>query len=421
MADSSVDTNMGERLRAKIALVDAALAAPWWRNRLGHRLDGHVEAAMAAASLQTCKFWIAVLAGVQLLGLLRDVGFGTLGAGLVLRGMIVLPVLGGIVLVLATRPSRRTVVWLSSTAVLTAIGAQILLAVIAGQPFADRYLMGVVFAFSILHLVMPATHRQIIVHAIIVGVLVSVTAWACKAGGTASIVDRLEVLLPALVVVAAVGALIMRHGRRRAVLMDLRSTLQADALEHANRSLAQLLRQDTLTGVFNRRYFDETMDRLWRETEAAGRPLGLILLDVDRFKSFNDRQGHQAGDTCLKEVALCLATSLRESDYVVARYGGEEFAVILPGVNAVEAYAIGERLRRSVEGLAWPHPAGGIVTVSVGTTACVPDAGRRHYALVDAADSALYASKEAGRNCVTANFIVGEREKQFSRSRALAA
>ncbi len=136
--------------------------------------------------------------------------------------------------------------------------------------------------------------------------------------------------------------------------MDLRSALQAEALEHANRSLAKLLRQDTLTGVFNRRYFDETMDRLWTEAASSATPLGLILLDVDRFKAFNDREGHQAGDACLKQVALRLAASLRESDFVVARYGGEEFAVVLPGVKAADAYAIGDRLREAVESLAVP-------------------------------------------------------------------
>lgn len=421
MADSRFDVKMGDRLARKIARVDAALTTPWWRSRLGNRLDAYVDAATAAANAQTCKFWIIVLASVQLLGLLRDIGFGLQGVGLILRGMLVLPVLLVIAVVLGRRPSRGTVAWLTSLAVIMTLGVQILLALIAAQPFSDRYLMGAVFAFSIMHLVMPFSYKQIVTHAIIVGSAVGVAALVCKGDGDTSVMDRLEVILPVLSLVAAAGALRMRHGRRRSVLMDLRSALQADALEHANRSLAKLLRQDTLTGVFNRRYFDETMERLWRETGAAARPLGLILLDVDHFKSFNDRLGHQAGDACLKQVALCLAGSLRESDFVVARYGGEEFAVILPGVNAVDAHAIGERLRKAVESLAVPHPAGGIVTVSVGTTACVPDAACRHYALVDAADTALYASKEGGRNCVTANFIAGEHETQFSRPLTQAA
>lgn len=421
MADTVVDTNIRERLAGRMACVDAALASPWWRARVGHDLDAQVETATAVPDVQTCKFLIIALACVQALALSRDAVFGILGAGLVLRVALVLPVLLVIIVALGRNPSRSAVAWLTSVAVLTALAAQILLAVIGAQPVADRYLMGTVFAFSILHFVLPLTHRQILVHSLVVGIVVGFTAWACKGDGEAQVMDRLEVLLPVLILVSAVGALMMRHGRRRAVLMDLRSALQADALEDANRCLAQMLRQDTLTGVFNRRFFDETMESLWQATQASGRSLGLILLDVDRFKSFNDRQGHQAGDTCLREVAACLSASLRESDFVVARYGGEEFAVVLPGVSAGDAYAIGERLRAAVEGLAWPHPAGGIVTVSVGTTACVPDPSRRHYALVDAADSALYASKEAGRNCVTASFISSAREKPFSPSQARAA
>lgn len=418
---SAVDTSMRDRLVGKIACIDTALATPWWRARLGQHLDGHVETATAASNIQTFRFWILLLALVQAPALLRDTAFGLQSAGLLLRGALVMPVLIGVALALRQPSAHGKVAWLTSLAMLSVLGSQIVLALLGAQPVADRYLMGAVFTFSILHLVMPFSYRQIVTHAVLVGSVIGLTAWVGKTGGDATAMDRLEVLLPAMILAAAAGALSMRHGRRRAVLMDLRSALQAEALEDANRSLALLLRQDTLTGVFNRRFFDETMEQLWRETEAAGRPLGLILLDVDRFKSFNDRQGHQAGDTCLKEVAGCLSLSLRESDFVVARYGGEEFAVILPGVSAVDAHAIGERLRRAVEGLAWPHPVGGTVTVSVGTTACVPDASRRYYALVDAADSALYASKEAGRNCVTASFIASEREKQFSRAQAQAA
>lgn len=408
MADSRFDVKMGDRLARKIARVDAALTTPWWRSRLGNRLDAYVDAVTAAANAQTCKFWIIVLASVQLLGLLRDIGFGLQGVGLILRGMLVLPVLLVIAVVLGRRPSRGTVAWLTSLAVIMTLGVQILLALIAAQPFSDRYLMGAVFAFSIMHLVMPFSYKQIVTHAIIVGSAVGLAALVCKGDGDTSVMDRLEVILPVLSLVAAAGALRMRHGRRRSVLMDLRSALQADALEHANRSLAKLLRQDTLTGVFNRRYFDETMESMWRRMRAAGKSFGIILIDVDRFKRFNDSMGHQAGDQCLKQVAHCLDLAVRDSDRVVARYGGEEFAVVLGDAACVDAHAIGDRLRRAVEALALAHPQGGVVTVSVGVAACVPDEGRDFHALVDAADKALYASKEAGRNCVTAGFLAAD-------------
>ena len=417
MVQTGIDTSLREQLSGKVARVDRALATPWWHSRFGTEFDAAFATANDRHDREAFRFWLAMLALAQVLGLLRDSAFGLEQLGLLLRGVVVMPVVVGIILALEAVRARHLRELLSSLAVLTAIGAQILLAVLAPQPVSDRYLMGTVFAFSILHLVLPFSHRQIIAHSGLVGVVLGLAAWHCKGDGHTVVMDRLEVLLPGIILVAACGAMVMRHNKRRAYLMDLRSTLQAHALEDANRSLGQLLRQDTLTGVYNRRYFDETMDSLWQGLQRNGKACGLILLDVDHFKSFNDRLGHQAGDRCLKDVASQLSASLRESDFVVARYGGEEFAVILPGVTAAAVHAVGERLRKAVEDMGWPHPAGGVVTVSVGTAAAQPDACSGYHALIDAADRALYASKEAGRNCVTAGFVTDRDDLRVAAAR----
>ena len=171
--------------------------------------------------------------------------------------------------------------------------------------------------------------------------------------------------------------------------------------------LARLARLDALTGVANRRAFDEALDREWRRCLEDGLPMALIMVDVDRFKAYNDHYGHQGGDACLRVVAATVGATIRRAADLVARYGGEEFAVLLPETDAEGAEAVAERLRREVEALELQHAArgteGGIVTVSVGLAALRPAscrAARDAAALVAAADKALYRAKQSGRNRV---------------------
>ena len=177
----------------------------------------------------------------------------------------------------------------------------------------------------------------------------------------------------------------------------------AGELEVANRKLAQLSMSDGLTGIANRRCFDEHLAADWARLARDGRPLALLLVDADSFKPLNDACGHLHGDECLRELARICASFVEGEQDLVARFGGEELVLLLPGRDQQAAHAIGERLRRQVEAAAMPHPSSSVaphVTVSVGVSAMLPDAGFVPETLIDAADRALYVAKARGRNCV---------------------
>ena len=170
----------------------------------------------------------------------------------------------------------------------------------------------------------------------------------------------------------------------------------AESVQSLTGRLERLGVTDGLTGIYNRRFLDEMLPREVSRSQRSGAPLALLLIDIDRFKRFNDRHGHQAGDEALRGVARTLARHLRSIDFV-ARYGGEEFAVVLPGAGLEAALKTAERLRAAVQSAA----IGDGLTVSVGVAA-LPEAAGDESSLVAVADTALYAAKEAGRNAVRA-------------------
>lgn len=177
--------------------------------------------------------------------------------------------------------------------------------------------------------------------------------------------------------------------------------------EEQLRSLAAQMKDiaetDALTGIANRRVFDETLNREFAHSLQCGAPLSLLLIDVDHFKRYNDIHGHVEGDNCLKAIATILVSVARRMTDVAARYGGEEFALILPGVDQFNAAAQAESMRLRLSELAIPHPGSdaGRVTVSVGVaTASAGLAISELSDLVRAADAALYRAKSNGRNCV---------------------
>lgn len=176
----------------------------------------------------------------------------------------------------------------------------------------------------------------------------------------------------------------------------------AAALADANRKLVELSVTDELTGLFNRRRFNEQLSTEWGRAKRNGQPLAVFMIDIDYFKKYNDLYGHQAGDECLVDVARVLRDNLRRSGDVAARYGGEEFVVISPNTSIDQANDLSERLRLAVERLDLPHRDSpyGKVTVSVGASSLTPFGAIRAEYLVNLADTALYCAKENGRNRV---------------------
>ncbi len=176
-------------------------------------------------------------------------------------------------------------------------------------------------------------------------------------------------------------------------------------LDDANRELTRLSSVDGLTGIANRRSFDDTLQREWRHAIRRSRALSLLIVDVDQFKQFNDGYGHQAGDECLKMVAQILEQQIRRSTDLVARYGGEEFAVILPDTDAEGALCVAEKMREAVIALQIEHRYSSVepeLTVSIGTASACPSRGEEagYMSILHYADQALYKAKRGGRNRV---------------------
>jgi diguanylate cyclase (GGDEF)-like protein len=176
-----------------------------------------------------------------------------------------------------------------------------------------------------------------------------------------------------------------------------------EELENANRELSRLSSLDGLTGIANRRHFEQIYDMEWRQAARTGSELSVLFLDLDFFKYYNDTYGHQEGDDCLKQVAAAAGAILKRPGDLLARYGGEEFVVILPGTSLAGAAKVAEAIRQAVEQCNIPHSASPIaahVTVSVGVAGGRVTQGDKPSDFIARADKALYEAKHSGRNRV---------------------
>ncbi len=201
-----------------------------------------------------------------------------------------------------------------------------------------------------------------------------------------------------------------------ALVSDITAMKESElSLKNFAEQMKGLAETDALTGLANRRSFDDCLQREFEAAKQSGRPLSLLLIDVDRFKAYNDRYGHLAGDGCLKSVAGAIASAARRSGDITARFGGEEFAVLLPDTDCDKAVAIAETIRASIRDLSILHEGSeyGIVTASLGATVFTPNSRVGNPAeLVARADLALYQAKDAGRDCVGFQRLAEERVKK---------
>ncbi|HEY2036062.1 MAG TPA: GGDEF domain-containing protein [Steroidobacteraceae bacterium] len=210
--------------------------------------------------------------------------------------------------------------------------------------------------------------------------------------------------LAVLVVTSAVGAFVYQGVERQ---------LRTSFLERG--LLSEMVARDGLTGLKNRGAFDDDYERLWQQATRDRRALALLLIDVDHFKAYNDRYGHQAGDHALRRVAQVVQRFARRPLDIAARYGGEEFLLALYDLGAEDVGEIAEELRQSVQALGIQHDdsTAGVVTASIGVSIVSPRQGRSPEGAVQLADEALYSAKRAGRNgirvvdCLDVNYSTG--------------
>ena len=190
---------------------------------------------------------------------------------------------------------------------------------------------------------------------------------------------------------------------RRSYALALRERVARQDLARHNVELDDLAGRDALTNLANRRTYDRWLQSHWTRAMNRGTAVGLVIIDIDYFKAFNDYYGHAAGDGCLQAVASCMREQSRGLSDQLARVGGEEFAVLLPGLDLETCGDVAERLRAAVAAMELPHlgaPQLGTVTISCGVASVVACGDATAATLFAAADAALYAAKQAGRNCV---------------------
>ncbi len=214
-------------------------------------------------------------------------------------------------------------------------------------------------------------------------------------------VSALVFALPMTVLLRSCGFLVVTAAISAMAAWQIERQSRRSFLE--GRLIAQLAEHDALTGAKNRRVFDEHLARLWQQAVDDQRPLAILLIDVDHFKDYNDRYGHQAGDVALQQVAKAVQAQIHRPLDLLSRYGGEEFAALLYDIDGPQARDIAERMRSAVGALSIEHRGSRvarIVTISVGVAAIQPLAVRGPLGALQLADEALYTAKVGGRNRV---------------------
>lgn len=192
---------------------------------------------------------------------------------------------------------------------------------------------------------------------------------------------------------------------------NIKLELEVQQRQRAQQFLRRLAMLDPLTDVANRRSFDAALPSFWQRARQKETPLALVLVDMDRFKPFNDTYGYQAGDQCLKKIAQTMAACIQGDEERIARFGGEQFAVIVPDSDSEAANSLAEKIRSQIEALHIPHQgegAFGVVTVSVGVASMQPTRDNTYEQLIARANRALFAAKKGGRNRVVLDTTLPE-------------
>ena len=223
------------------------------------------------------------------------------------------------------------------------------------------------------------------------------------------------------VAASAVGLVISWLVERQDALHFFQSILLASEAEERlrlNQQLEAMSRTDSLSGLANRRSFDDTLEAEWARMRRERAPLSLVFVDVDHFKRFNDANGHRAGDACLRAVGQALLSGALRPGDMAARYGGEEFVLLLPKTDLAGGEAVAHRVLAAIDELCLPHgdsPTASHVTISVGVAAAAPDSELEARHLVETADACLYRAKNQGRHCVCVSELRGDSLRPLTR------
>jgi diguanylate cyclase (GGDEF)-like protein len=382
--------------------MERLLQRPWYQFRFPPELETRYETATGDVRNKEIRRSLLLNTALNLLCLGLDalVASHVFRIGLLFRLSAMLISAPGLLLVRSRLPVLLQTIG-AALSLLPWVVAATLIGRAAGQPWGDRYFMAVGFSLC---LTLVVTQFRFI-QAVWIGLLGMVCIDLVVLGGfgvrpPSTILD-IPLFLFMLIPVFAGIRYRMEAANRNAFLLSSLNELHVRSLASANDTLSRLSQLDPLTGLFNRRYFDAALVRLWEAAAVSGSSLGVLMIDVDHFKAFNDDAGHQAGDRCLETVAATIRINVRLGLDTVARYGGEEFVAILPDADLSEAEMIAERVRTAVADLKIPHPRSdfAVLTVSVGV-ACIGAKENLPNSLLRAADQALYRAKSLGRNRV---------------------
>lgn len=319
-----------------------------------------------------------------------------------IRLAIVPPVMAIILLLFYLRKcARLTEAFIGAIVVLTSISILVML-LLSSDPNEIHYHTGIIIIIIFGNIVVGMRFLTALVCSIIVQTLFSALLPVATTMPIEAIINH-SLVLSTAVVMSLIGNYQMEAELRRVFLVSLLNRVESIKLARSNKALEQLSISDPLTGLYNRRYFDEALEREWRAAQRSGMPLSLLYLDIDHFKLYNDTYGHNAGDRCLVLVAAVISSSVRRPYDVCARYGGEEFVALLPGTDVERADAIAEKIRAGIAATCItrdPPGTAGRVTVSIGIAGGLTGEMPGPQWLVEAADNAMYTAKRDGRDRV---------------------
>lgn len=391
-----------------LPLIEEGLTRPWHRLRLPAPLEARWATQGRAANARRIRSWLLVFILVNVISVKVDLDlFGpeavAIPAALTLGVLVPITLLA--ILLLRKEPSPRRQLGAVLTVSLVAMAVTLNSAWIVPGPHGDVYSILAAIIPLVVGMIAPLSFRH--------GIIYCAACFTLYVGAIAGfgLGDHdgfgVPMLVASLILVPLKLTYAQEWETKQSFLLGLRERIQADALAEANSRLTVLSETDALTGVANRRLFDQ---QLVEASIAAGRErawLGLALVDVDHFKAFNDAAGHAEGDRCLRQVASALQQALASRVGLVARFGGEEFVALLPGATPEAMIEAGQALHDAVARLGLPHPgrpgtrlsASVEVTAMHGTTHVL---GVTPAGLVEAADQALYRAKHAGRDRVEA-------------------